>query len=156
MKPNRSEAGFSLVETLVALVLFILAIGVLGQAMNNAMRAINILEVTEGRQRDYAFVRDQVLTISDTDAFNAGGDVVTPEAGQAHWQVVETETTATPDLFQVQLSVTLDGQDTIPSESGNQTLYLLRPQWSDPDDRSTLLSGIHDDLAKVRTEQNWP
>jgi type II secretory pathway pseudopilin PulG len=148
--------GFSLVETLVAMFIFMLAVGVLAEAANNAILALTVLEVKEGTERDYQFVRDQVLTISDTDSLGLGGDVDTPSAGRAHWDLVESETTDTPDLFKVTLNISLSGNEGVPAESANQTLMLLRPQWSDTEVRATSLSDIEGNLQGVRTQQPWP
>jgi len=157
MTPPRPSSGFSLVETLVAMFIFVLAVGVLSQAANNAIYAISRMEITEGSEVDYQFVRDVVLTISDTDTLGMGGDVATPTAGQAHWDA-ETETTDTPDFFKVTLKISLAGDEAekISADSATETMYLLRPQWSQTEDRSALLNSIHDALPNVRTQQSWP
>jgi len=136
--------------------IFIMAVGVLAEAANNALNAISLMEVKEGTERDYQFVRDQVLTISDTDSLSLGGDVQTPTAGSGHWDLVESETTDTPDLFKVTLSISLSGNDDVPAETSNETLMLLRPQWSDTEVRATSLSDIEGNLQSVRTQQAWP
>jgi type II secretory pathway pseudopilin PulG len=154
--PHHSHRGFSLVETLVAMFIFMLAVGVLAEAANNAISAISLMEVREGTARDVQFVRDQVLTISDTDSLSMGGDVATPSAGSAHWDLVESETTDTPDLFQVTLNITLAGNEDVPAENDTETIMLLRPQWSDTEVRATDLSDIEGNLQNVRTQQPWP
>jgi hypothetical protein len=136
--------------------IFIMAVGVLAEASSNALLALSNLEITEGRDRDYQFVRDQVLTISDTDSLGLGGDVQTPNAGNAHWELVESQTMDTPDLFTVTLSIALSGNGDVPAETSNQTLVVLRPQWSDTEVRSTDLSDIESALQNVRTQQVWP
>ncbi len=155
MKRAHTQSGFSLVETLVAIMIFIVTVGVLAQSLSIALNAIANMEITQGREHDYQFVRDQVLTISDTQSLSLGGDAQTPNAGQAHWDA-ETETTETPDLFQLTLKISLDGTSGVPPESSNQTVYVLRPQWSETDDESSLLSDIHDNLGRIRTQQAWP
>jgi len=154
--PCHRRRGFSLVETLVAMFIFMLAVGVLASAANNAITALTLMEIKEGTERDYQFVRDQVLTISDTDSLGLGGDVDTPSGGRAHWDLVESETTDTPDLFKVTLNVSLSGNGDVPAESGNETLMVLRPQWSDTEVRATSLSDIEGNLQGVRTQQPWP
>lgn len=157
MNRSRHTPGFSLVETLIALVLFILAIGVLAEAANNALLAINLMEVKEGNENNFAFVREAVLTLSDTELLQAGGQVMTPSAGNAIWSA-ESETTNTPDLFAITLSVTLAGDEdqSLPPESANETIYAERPLWSDADDRSASLSSWHDALQAARTTRPWP
>jgi hypothetical protein len=129
---------------------------VLASAANNAITAISLMEVKEGNEHAYQFVRDQVLTISDTDSLGLGGDVATPEAGSAHWDLVESETTDTPDLFQVTINITLSGNGDVAPDNSTETMMLLRPQWSDTEVRSTDLSDIEANLQNVRTQQPWP
>jgi hypothetical protein len=155
MKPARPSSGFSLVETLVALVLFLMAISMLAQAANNALVNLNIMEVKEGNENDYAFVRQQVETISDTQTLGDGGDVMTPDAGNGHWDAV-TATTNTPDIINLQLTIALAGDGDVPAETSNITMLLLRPQMADTDQRATLMSQIHTNLASARTQQVWP
>ena len=156
MKSPRHHAGFSLVETLVAMFIFILAAGVLAESASIMINGLANLEIKEGRERDYQFVRDQVLTISDTDSLSMGGRVATPSAGDGEWQVVETQTTDTPDFFQLTINITLSGNGDVPPDSATQTLMLLRPQWSQTDERAANLSAIHDNLVNIRTQQTWP
>ena len=155
MKRAHPKSGFSLVETLVAMFIFILSVGVLAQSMSIALNAISKMEITEGHDHDYEFIRDQVLTISDTQSLSLGGDLQTPNGGQGHWDA-ETITTETPDLFQLNLNMTLAGTAGEPGESSNQTVFVERPQWSETDDSSALLSDIHDNLSRIRTQQVWP
>lgn len=136
--------------------IFMLAVGVLAEAANNAINAISLMEIKEGSERDYQFVRDQILTISDTDSLSMGGDVATPSSGDAHWDLVESDTEDTPDLFQVTVAISLSGNGDVPASSETEVLMLLRPQWSDTDVRSTDLSDIEGNLQSVRTEQPWP
>ena len=136
MKRPSNRSGFSLVETLVAIMIFILTVGVLAQSLSIALNALANMEITDGREHDYAFVRDQVLTISDTQTLSLGGDAQTPNGGQGHWEA-ETVTTETPDLFQLNLNITLEGSGDVQPDSSNQTLFLERPQWSETDDQST-------------------
>ncbi len=156
MKSTRHHAGFSLVETLVAMFIFILAVGVLAESASIAINGLVNYEIKEGRERDYQFVRAQILTISDTDSLSMGGRVGTPTAGDAEWQLVETQTTDTPDFFQLTVNITLSGNADVPPESATQTMMVLRPQWSQTDDRAASLSTIHDGLSNWRTQQSWP
>ncbi len=136
--------------------IFMLAVGVLAEAANNAITAISLMEIKEGNERNLQFVRDQILTISDTDSLSMGGDVETPTAGTGHWDMVESETLDTPDLFKVTVAISLSGNEDVPAETDTEVLMLLRPQWSDTEVRATDLSDIEGNLQSVRTEQPWP
>ncbi len=155
MKSPRQQPGFSLVETLVAMFIFILAVGVLSQAAANAIRAISNMEIEDSSDNNFQFIRDVVLTISDTDSLGLGGDVQTPTGGSGHWDA-ETETTDTPDFFKLKLTMRISGKGEDKAETATETLYTLRPQWSQTDVRSAAMSSIHENLSSVRTQQNWP
>ena len=156
MPHRHHRSGFTLTEVLVALVLFVLATSVLASSVNNAIRALETLEIRDGTEQDYRFVRSQIFTISDLTTFEQGGQIQTPDAGQAQWSANVTPT-QTADLFQVQLTINLAGEGEVKPESDTRTYYLLRPGWTqDPTDRTTALQTFHDNLAKVRTNQQWP
>jgi len=153
-RPHRS--GFTLAEVLVALVLFVLATGVLAGAVNNAIRSLETLEITEGTQQDYRFVRSQIFTISNITTFEEGGQIQTPDAGQAQWSA-NVSPTQTADLYEVNITIALAGEGDVKPETDTRTYFLLRPGWTlDPTDRTSLLQTFHDNLAKVRTTQQWP
>ncbi|HVU36876.1 MAG TPA: prepilin-type N-terminal cleavage/methylation domain-containing protein [Opitutales bacterium] len=155
MKPPRHHAGFSLVETLVAMFIFILAIGVLSESAANAIRAISSMTIEDGSENNFQFLRDVMLTVSDTDSLGLGGEVATPTGGQGHWDA-ETETTDTPDYFKINLKMSISGKGDVKAETATETLYVLRPQWSQTQDRQESMNTIHDALPNIRTQQNWP
>ena len=156
MRRHRHRSGFTLAEVLVALVIFVLSTTVLASAINNAMHALDILEIKEGTEQDYRFVRSQIFTITDLTTFQQGGQLTTPDAGQATWSANVTPT-QTADLYQVALTVQLAGEGDVKAESQTRTYYLLRPSWTtDASDRTTLLGTFHDNMAKIRTAQQWP
>jgi type II secretory pathway component PulJ len=153
---RRHSPGFTLAEILVALTLFVLATGVLAAAINNAIVALESMELKEGHENDYRFVRSQIFTITDLTTFQQGGQIQTPTGGNAQWSA-NVSTTQTADLFKVDLKIDLESQGGEPAESQSRTYYLLRPAWTlSPDDRSTLLSAFHDTVNKTRTAQQWP
>jgi hypothetical protein len=86
---------------------------------------------------------------------------MTPLAGNAQWTVVVTPCENTADLFQVDLTMQLAGQDNpggenVEAQTQTQTLFVLRPAWADSDDTSNILTNVHDQLQQVRTAQQWP
>lgn len=156
MSHRHHRPGFTLTEVLVALVLFVLATTVLASAVNNAIRALESLEIKEGTEQDYRFIRSQIFTITDLTTFEQGGTIQTPDAGEAQWSSNVTPT-QTADLYQVVLTVDLPGQGDVPAESQTRTYFLLRPSWTqDATDRTALLQTFHDTINKTRTTQQWP
>jgi len=157
VKRRRRQSAFTLPETLVALALFVLAIGGLAQAANNALRTLEIMDVKEGREQEFAFVRRALLAQSattDIDTFTQGGTMQT-KTGEAQWTAA-VEPTTTADLFKVTMGIELPSDGAVEEEKQSNIYYLLRPSWSVADDRSTILQDRKEALAKVRTTQVWP
>jgi type II secretory pathway pseudopilin PulG len=156
MHRRRHAPGFTLAETLVALVLFVLATSVLAGAINNAIISLETMELKEGHEEDFRFVRSQIFTITDITTFTQGGQVLTPTGGNAQWSATATPT-QTADLYQANITINLEAQGGTPAESQIRTYYLLRPSFTQsPDDRTTALSNFHDAVNKTRSAQSWP
>lgn len=132
------QRGFTLIEVLVAMSLFFLAVTYFAMAYLNTLMAMERTRINQGLEQDLSAIRREVLLISEVETLEQGGDVVTGEHGLARWRV-EIEPTQVADLFQVTLSVELDPED---EEHGvheaSETLYLTRPSWSEPVDRDEL------------------
>lgn len=133
-----SRSGFTLIEVLVAMSLFFLAVTYFAMAYLNTLMAMEKTRNNQGLEQDMAAIRREVLLIADVDELEEGGDVVTGEHGLARWRV-ELEPTQVADLFHVTLSVELDPVD---EEHGVteavETFYLTRPSWSEPIERDEL------------------
>ncbi len=130
--------GFTLLEVLVALALFFMAVTFFSMTYLNTLMAIEGTQLNQGLEQDMAAIRRQALLIADVEELEDGGDVVTGEHGLAHW-TVEYEPTQVADLFLVTLSVELDPDD---KEKGvreaTERFYLTRPSWSEPTEREDL------------------
>ncbi|MDQ8187345.1 prepilin-type N-terminal cleavage/methylation domain-containing protein [Pelagicoccus sp. SDUM812002] len=131
-------AGFTLLEVLVSLALFFMAVTFFSMTYLNTLMAIEGTRLNQGLEQDMAAIRRQALMIADIEELEEGGDVVTGEHGLARWSL-EYEPTAVADLFLVTLSVELDPDD---AENGareaTERFYLTRPSWSEPTERDEL------------------
>lgn len=132
-----SKSGFTIMEVILALALFTVAVTVLAGAYVNILNAFEAVKLDQAYEQDLALVRKQVLAIGDVGELEKGGEVVTGSHGTANW-TVEYESTELADLFQVTLFVELYPKDSDEAAEVEQTLYLTRPTWSDPVERETL------------------
>lgn len=149
MNYKHSRSGFSLIEVVVALALFAMAAVVLSDTFVNALLARERGVSNDARNRDIRAVRMQLLLEPNRDMAEEGGAYVTLSNGSANWQS-EIEPTNVIDLFQVQLQIKfLEPQDD-QEASYQETLYLLRPTWSESDERSNLLQEKKDALLDER------
>lgn len=154
LKKRRWAAGFTLIEVMVALALFASAAVVLTAAYVDILNSLERVHVDQQLEEELALVRSQVLLEPDLDTVAEGGEVPTVDLGVAAWSA-DVEPTTIADLFRVRLSIELPGDGAkIEARSVEETLYLLRPDWSEPVDREKLRELTRERLEKVR--QNRP
>lgn len=149
---KRARSAFSLIEVLVALAIFALAVGSLASSVRNAIHGLEVTKSDAHKNQLYRFTLRQVLMIEERDEVESGGQVETPEDGPVDWDA-EIEETEILDLFELTVSMSL--ADDRPSFSSNdplrtEKLYVFRPGWSDGLDRSTLLTDKQDALRDRR------
>jgi general secretion pathway protein I len=96
------------------------------------------VRVDQALEQDMAAIRAQVLQEPELDTIEEGGEAPTVTHGTATW-VAEVQPTSTADLFRLSLTIRLPGDgDTLPEREVSQTLFVLRPDWSDPVERDKL------------------
>ena len=141
--------GFTLIEVLVALAIFAMAGTYLMSTFVNTLEARERSVSNDLLHADIQAVRLQLLLEPNREDAEDGGNYPTLNNGEATW-TAEIEETEVVDLFKVALSMEFaepaEGQPAAHSE----TLYLLRPTWSDSDDRSKLLEDKKEALQDSR------
>jgi general secretion pathway protein I len=134
----RRSRAFTLLEVLVALTVFALAVVVLGSAYLNVLNSYEA--VSRGVQvgEDFAFARTLVLNEPDREKLEQGGQFDTAAGLRAAWNV-QIESTNIADLFTVIFTCEIADPARTEPERMVQTFRLLRPTWSnDPAERSQL------------------
>ncbi|MBC2604470.1 PulJ/GspJ family protein [Pelagicoccus albus] len=151
---NKAGAGFTLLEVMVAMALFFMAVTFFSMTYLNTLMAVEGMRVNQGLEQDMAAIRRQVLVLGDVEEIEQGGQVVTGEHGLATWRV-EYEPTEVADLFEVTLSVELDPDD---EENGvrqaTETFYLTRPSWSEATAREELRARTKEKLLNRQLNIN--
>ena len=146
----RLRPAFTLIEVLVALVIFGLSGLVLASAYVNVLSAHQAALQRDVNAGDLRLVREAVRAEPSPDKIIAWNDLALPEDRKARWKVTLTPTPVA-DLFDVAVEIELNGKD-----GKRQTLTdncrLLRPTWSQPADRDTLRAAARSKLAQ-RTYQ---
>lgn len=149
----RHHRAFSLIEVLVALAILAMTIGVLSQAVTNGIRGLEAVQSDSEREQLYRFALRQVLLIEDREEIERGGDFSTPDGASITWNA-DIQETEVLDLFL--LNVTLILPDTtshslFQRQPGHiENVYVFRPDWSDPVDRSSLRTDKKDALDNER------
>ncbi len=149
MKPRQNRPGFSLIEVVVALAIFAMSAVVLTDTFVNSLLAREKGVGNDTRNRDIRAVRMQLLLEPNRDDAEDGDTYETLSNGVASWEA-DIEPTNVIDLFQVQLRVDFEEPQDEQEASYQETLYLLRPTWSESDERSDLLQEKKDALRNRR------
>lgn len=146
------SAAFTLLEVLLALMLFALSAVVLGAAYLNVLNGYQLVRKDQAVEEDLRFVRSIVLQEPDLEELERGGDTRSLYLGQVHWRAV-VEPTPVPDLFYVRVEIGYEGADGTPPRDEVEELILLRPDWSDPAERSELRADLENRLREIQEFQ---
>jgi general secretion pathway protein I len=137
-----SVYGFTLIEVLVALVIFAMVAVVLGASYLNVLNSYEV--VARGMQvnEDFAFARQLVLREPDRLKLEQGGEFETAGSRHAKW-TVEIVSTAIPNVFNVAFTCEITDPARPQPEKVVQNFTLLRPTWStDPAELGKLKADV--------------
>ncbi|RPG85996.1 MAG: prepilin-type N-terminal cleavage/methylation domain-containing protein [Coraliomargarita sp. TMED73] len=152
MKPrptNTLKNGFTLIEVVVALAIFAAASVGLTLTFTSILTARQHGVQSDLLDADLRAVRLQLLLEPNLELAEEGNNMETLSCGEAEWQA-EILPTELVDLFQVRFLVEFsDPPEGLP-ENYSETLYLLRPTWSEPDERDDLLAEKREALERER------
>jgi general secretion pathway protein I len=160
---RRPPRGFSLLEVLIALVVFAVAAVVLGAGYLNILNDYAVIGRGTGEDQDVACAREELLAAADLPTASAGDEYDTDDGGptapksgfsgisrHVAWTAVITPT-ATTDLFAVAFTCTItSGSTDYPTRTVVQNFMLLRPTWSDPADRTSLRAAAAARISQVQ------
>ncbi|MGA1205526.1 MAG: prepilin-type N-terminal cleavage/methylation domain-containing protein [Opitutales bacterium] len=145
--------AFSLIELVIAIAVAGIAFFVLTETFFNVLLTLEDLETESDHQKDVRFVRRQIIQIADRDELEDGGEITTLDLGEATWEA-EVEETGIVDLFRLDLQVEFENPDGETIEY-RESLYLLRPTWSDPIESSTILSEAREKMEEMNRRRDW-
>jgi len=147
---THTSSGLSLVEVVVALAIFAMAAVVLTDAFVNTLLARERSVNNDTYNRDIRAVRMQLLLEANRESAEDGGSYETLSNSTANWEA-SIEPTNVIDLFQVEFSIEFQKPQEDQEASYKETLYLLRPTWSESDERSNLLQEKRETLESERS-----
>lgn len=146
---SRNCHGFSFIEVVIAVALFAAASVVLTSAFVNALLAREHGQNNSLRTDDIQAVRLQLLLEANRDNAEDGGDLETLHSGLATWRC-SIEESQIVDLFKVLFEIKFSDPVEGTDKNYQESLYLLRPTWSESDERSDLLATKRRDLLNSR------
>lgn len=148
-KPGFSPGAFSLIEVLIASAIFAMAATVLMATFVNAVTARERSVQNDHLHEAIQTARLQLLLEPVLEDAEDGGEVPTLTHGEASWRAM-IEPTEIVDLFRVEFVVEFaDPPENDPRDYAER-LFLLRPTWSEADDRAQLLEDKRDALLDSR------
>ena len=151
---RRAAAGFSLIEVVIAVAIFGAAATVLTLSFTNALLARERSVSNDLLEADIRAVRMQLLLEPSLEDAEDGGQFETLNSEEATWEAT-IEPTNIVDLFKVELRLEFSKPpEGLPGEH-TEILYLLRPTWSESDERSDLLQEKREALEDMRGDWNF-
>jgi general secretion pathway protein I len=149
---SRRPSGFTLVEVMVALVIFALAAIVLGAAYVNVLEGYQVAGRLAAEDPDVAYARQELLTQADLTAAEKGDAFDTADGRHVSWTAAITAASTT-DLFSVEFTCDITEPSPKPPTKVVQTFMLLRPTWSDPTERTNLRQAAANRIAVLHGKQ---
>jgi general secretion pathway protein I len=146
---NTARRAFTLIEVLVSLALFALAAVVLSAAYLNVLGSYRALGSHQRAGEDWKLVRFAVLNETDRAKVEAGGRLELPDGRALDW-TARIEPTEVADLFRVTLEAAAPAGGGAEASPRAQVLHVLRPGWSDPQEREALREQTRQRLARER------
>lgn len=144
--------GFTLLEVMVALVIFAMAATVLAAGYLNVLQAYEIARRGNAHEDDIRFARAQLLTEPDRQKAEDGGDFESDQ-GQVRWHATIAPTD-TADLFDVTfVCETTDTSGARETATTTETFQLLRPTWSDGTDAAKLREDAKQRILEIQQKR---
>jgi len=145
---RQSGRGFTMIEVLLSVSLFAIAVVVLAGAYVNILESMENVRTDRAFEQEVRWVRERILSEPDLKKVEEGGEAQTPDFGVAKWETV-IEPTEVADLFSVTMHVQMEGGEDQPLREVTETFMVLRPQWSEPVEKQKLRTE-----AKTRIEED--
>lgn len=141
------KPGFTLLEVLVSLAIFALAVVVLGATYVNVLNGYDAVARRNQQDQGLAFIRSALLAESDRKKAEQGGDLALPGNRAVRWSA-QIEEAAVADLFQIELRCEIRDPARAEPWVNVEKFLLLRPTWSDPGTRDKLRQSARERLER--------
>jgi len=148
---QKQTDAFSLIEVVIALAVFGLASTVLMSSFVDALLAREHNSNISLIDNDIRAVRMQLLLEPNIEVAEDGNEYDSLSSGEASW-IATINPTNVVDLFKVDFRVKFSDPPEGQSEIYREILYLLRPTWSEKDERDELLQDKRKELLESRRD----
>ena len=141
--------GFTLLEVLFALLIFVMAAVVLGSSYVNVLNGYDLAQRANARNDDIEFARAQLLAEPDHDKAGQGGEFDSANGRHVSWHA-QIDPTQTADLFAVVFTCEINDPGAKKPETATEKFMVLRPTWSDPTTNTALLAAAKAQIDKIQ------
>ncbi|GAB5559428.1 MAG: hypothetical protein SynsKO_10750 [Synoicihabitans sp.] len=141
------QRAFTIIEVLAALTIFVTAAIVMGAAYINVLMGYERAERSTEVDADVRFAREILFRHPVLDDVEDGDDFETVDGRRVIWRA-SVNPTAVADLFEVDFEVELIESGSGESEIVRERFRLLRPTWSEDDDRDKLRQEARDNITQ--------
>lgn len=139
--------AFTIIEVLAALSIFATAALVLGAAYINVLTGYEHAERSTKVDADVRFAREILFRQPDLEEVEEGDEFETSDGRRVSWRA-RVEPTVVADLFEVEFEVELIDENTGEAETVIERFRLLRPTWSEDNDRDQLRQESRDNITQ--------
>lgn len=141
--------AFTLLEVLIALSVFALAAVGLGAAYLNVLNTYAIIEQSARQDDEVAFARAALHAEPDREKAEEGGEFTSTDNRRVRWSAT-IEPTNVADLFSVTFTCEVDDPERPEPQVTKETYRLLRPTWSEGDEREKLRTEARDRILEFQ------
>ena len=151
MGTRHSRRGFSLIEVLVALGIFMMMAVVLGTSYINILNAYELAGRSVVRDEDVRFARAMLLAEAEREVAERGARFEGLNGRQVSWTAV-IEPTNTADLFTVTFTCEITAPELAKPGVVADVFRVLRPSWSEPAERDRLRNDAKTRITQIQQE----
>jgi prepilin-type N-terminal cleavage/methylation domain-containing protein len=141
--------GFTLLEVLLSLMIFVMAAVVLGSSYVNVLNGYDVAQHANARNEEVDFARAQLLAEPDHDKAGQGGEYDSTNGRHVSWHA-QIDPTQTADVFAVAFTCEINDPSAHGPETVTENFMVLRPTWSDPTKRTTLMEAAKEQIDKIQ------
>lgn len=144
--------GFTVLEVIVALAVFICSAVFLGSTYLNILTGYAQIETEGDYKTDVKFARAALLSEPDLETVEKGGDFESVGNRRVKWKAT-VEPTDTTDLFTVNFECEITAAELKEPMRVTESFRLLRPTWSKPEDRDKLRAEARKRIQELQMKQ---
>ena len=148
-----SQRAFTLIEVMVSLAVFAFSAIVLAASYVHVLNAYARANDATLVDQDVRFARQMLFREAELEEVEEGREFESAEGRRVAWRAI-VEPTLVPDLFEVNFICEVDGGTGGERKVVEERFRMLRPTWSEDDDREQLAADLQDRVVRYLEDLN--